>query len=165
MVRKFALVTGASSGIGRAVALGLLEVGYHVALAARNKPALLDVIKNAGDDVGRRAHAISCDIGDQVSVKKLFSEIESVWGRLDLLFNNAGVFTPQSSIEDIVYADWKKAVDVNLGGAFLCTQEAFRLMKNKLRKVVASSIMVQFLLTHHARRQLLIPPQNMPSRA
>ncbi|WDZ95054.1 SDR family NAD(P)-dependent oxidoreductase [Herbaspirillum sp. WKF16] len=131
MSAKYALVTGASSGIGRAVALGLLEAGYHVALAARNRPALEAVIAEAGPQAARRALAVSADVGDAASVEALFAQVEAQWGRLDLLFNNAGVFTPQSSIEDLAVDDWKKAVDINLTGSFLCTRQAFRLMKKQ----------------------------------
>ncbi|KVM65551.1 3-oxoacyl-ACP reductase [Burkholderia gladioli] len=129
MNSKVALVTGASSGIGRSVALGLLQAGYRVALAARKLDALEQVAAESG--AGERALPISCDVGDEAAVQRLFDTIESRWGRLDLLFNNAGVFTPQCSLEDLAVAQWKQAVDINLTGAFLCLQGAFRLMKRQ----------------------------------
>ncbi|GAB7537043.1 SDR family oxidoreductase [Burkholderia sp. 22PA0099] len=129
MNEKVALVTGASSGIGRSVALGLLQAGYRVALAARKLDALQAVIAESGAQ--DRALAISCDVGDEAAVARLFETIEARWGRLDLLFNNAGVFTPQCSIEEMPVAHWKQAVDINLTGAFLCVQGAFRLMKQQ----------------------------------
>ncbi|AJW97699.1 SDR family oxidoreductase [Burkholderia gladioli] len=129
MNSKVALVTGASSGIGRSVALGLLQAGYRVALAARKLDALEQVAAESG--AGERALPISCDVGDEAAVQRLFDTIESHWGRLDLLFNNAGVFTPQCSLEDLAVAQWKQAVDINLTGAFLCLQGAFRVMKRQ----------------------------------
>ncbi|WP_186072970.1 SDR family oxidoreductase [Burkholderia gladioli] len=129
MNSKVALVTGASSGIGRSVALGLLQAGYRVALAARKLDALEQVAAESG--AGERALPISCDVGDEAAVQRLFDTIESRWGRLDLLFNNAGVFTPQCSLEDLAVAQWKQAVDINLTGAFLCLQGAFRVMKRQ----------------------------------
>ncbi|MBB1599422.1 SDR family oxidoreductase [Variovorax sp. UMC13] len=128
---KIALVTGASSGIGRSVALGLLEAGYRVVLAARKAQALQDVVDSAGAGAADRALVVPCDISDVDAVGRLFGTIEATWGRLDLLFNNAGVFTPQRSLEDIEYAHWVQAVNVNLTGAFLCAQGAFRLMKKQ----------------------------------
>jgi NAD(P)-dependent dehydrogenase (short-subunit alcohol dehydrogenase family) len=129
MNEKVALVTGASSGIGRSVALGLLQAGYRVALAARKLDALQAVIAESGAE--DRALAISCDVGDEAAVARMFDAIAARWGRLDLLFNNAGVFTPQCSIEAMPVAHWKQAVDINLTGAFLCVQGAFRLMKQQ----------------------------------
>ncbi|MEK6346554.1 MAG: SDR family oxidoreductase [Burkholderia sp.] len=129
MNEKVALVTGASSGIGRSVALGLLQAGYRVALAARKLDALQAVIAESGAQ--DRALAVSCDVGDEAAVARLFDAVAARWGRLDLLFNNAGVFTPQCSIEEMPVAHWKQAVDINLTGAFLCVQGAFRLMKQQ----------------------------------
>ncbi|QTD94774.1 SDR family oxidoreductase [Burkholderia anthina] len=131
MNARIALVTGASSGIGKNVALGLLQSGYRVALAARNVANLQGIVNEAGADAASRALVVGCDVSDPASVGRLFDTIENHWGRLDLLFNNAGVFTPQCSIEDLPYEQWVQAVDVNLTGAFLCTQGAFRLMKRQ----------------------------------
>ncbi|MCR1765959.1 3-oxoacyl-[acyl-carrier-protein] reductase FabG [Burkholderia glumae] len=126
---KVALVTGASSGIGRSVALGLLQAGYRVVLAARKVEALRQAAEESG--APERALAVGCDVGDPAAVQDLFERIDAHWGRLDLLFNNAGVFTPQCSLEEMPVEHWKQAVDVNLTGAFLCTQGAFRLMKKQ----------------------------------
>jgi NAD(P)-dependent dehydrogenase (short-subunit alcohol dehydrogenase family) len=130
MEGKIALITGAGSGIGRGVALGLLSEGYTVVLAGRNERALTETA-NMADSHAANAHAIPCDIADLNSVNRLFTQLEEKFGRLDLLFNNAGTFTPQNSLEDITYEQWVQAVNVNLTGAFLCTQGAFRLMKKQ----------------------------------
>lgn len=125
---KFALVTGAGSGIGKHVALALMKEGFHVALAGR-RPAALEETAHAGSQFGIRCLVQSTDVGDPQSVERLFTRITGEFGRLDLLFNNAGIFTKPASIEDIPYEDWKAALDVNLTGYFLCTQGAFRVMK------------------------------------
>ena len=127
---RFALVTGGGSGIGRATAMALAHAGWHVALAGRKREPLDRV---AGDiaALGRRALPASCDVGDPGSVKRLFAEIERGFGRLDLLFNNAGMGAPAVPIDELTYAQWKAVVDVNLNGAFLCAQGAFALMKRQ----------------------------------
>jgi NAD(P)-dependent dehydrogenase (short-subunit alcohol dehydrogenase family) len=130
MEGKIALITGAGSGIGCGVALGLLTEGYTVVLAGRNERALTETANMAALHAAN-AHAIPCDIADLDSVNRLFTQLEERFGRLDLLFNNAGTFTPQISLEDISYEQWIQAVNVNLTGAFLCTQGAFRLMKKQ----------------------------------
>ncbi|WP_158940596.1 SDR family oxidoreductase [Burkholderia sp. S171] len=130
MEGKIALITGAGSGIGRGVALGLLTEGYTVVLAGRNERALTETAIMAGAHAAN-AHALPCDVADPDSVNRLFTQLEEKFGRLDLLFNNAGTFTPQNSLEDISYEQWTQAVNVNLTGAFLCTQGAFRLMKKQ----------------------------------
>jgi len=125
MTAKIALVTGAGSGIGRAVALGLASVGYAVVLAGRRSSQLEKVAKEAGSS----AVGITADVTDRASVDALFARIEKDFGRLDLLFNNAGVSAPPSPLEDLPFEQWRSVVDTNLTGAFLCTQAAFRLMK------------------------------------
>jgi NAD(P)-dependent dehydrogenase (short-subunit alcohol dehydrogenase family) len=125
---KIALVTGAGSGIGRAIALALLGAGYSVVLAGRRLGALEETVTLAGAD-GRRALAVSADVSDPVSVKALFAQVHTHFGRLDLLFNNAGVFAPPASLEELGFEQWQAAVSINLTGAFLCTQEAFKIMK------------------------------------
>jgi NAD(P)-dependent dehydrogenase (short-subunit alcohol dehydrogenase family) len=129
-LEKVALVTGAGSGIGKHVALALLREGYTVVLSGR-RVETLEAVAEEGKASGSRAMAIAADVSDPDSVRDLFAAIKESFGRLDLLFNNAGVFTPAFSIEDVPYAQWKASVDTNLTGAFLCTQEAFRLMKEQ----------------------------------
>ena len=127
---RIALVTGGGSGIGRATAIALARAGWHVALAGRRREPL---DQTAGEiaALGRRALPASCDVGDPGSVKGLFAEIERGFGRLDLLFNNAGMGAPAVPIDELTYAQWKAVVDVNLNGAFLCAQGAFALMKRQ----------------------------------
>jgi NAD(P)-dependent dehydrogenase (short-subunit alcohol dehydrogenase family) len=127
---KIALVTGAGSGIGRAVALALLKEGYSVALAGRRPDALKETIARAGD-AEPRTLAVAADVSDPASVRTLFARIEERFGRLDLLFNNAGLNVPARPLEDLTLEEWRLVIDVNLTGAFLCTQEAFRLMKGQ----------------------------------
>ncbi|MEX2628469.1 MAG: SDR family oxidoreductase [Tistlia sp.] len=127
---KVALVTGAGSGIGRAVALSLMEAGYAVVLAGRREDALQATVE-AGTAKGGRSLAVPSDIGKPDSVAALFARARQEYGRLDLLFNNAGMGTPAIPLEDLSYAQWQATVDVNLTGAFLCTQEAFRIMKDQ----------------------------------
>ncbi len=128
---RVALVTGAGSGIGRACALALHAAGYHVVLAGRRLDALEQTIAQA--DTGNKAKllAVPTDVGDPASVKALFAKAEEVFGRLDLLFNNAGMGAPAVPMEDLSYEQWKAVVDVNLTGPFLCTQAAIRLMKSQ----------------------------------
>ncbi|HZS34053.1 MAG TPA: SDR family oxidoreductase [Methylomirabilota bacterium] len=125
---KVAIVTGAGSGIGRAVALALLRDGYAVALAGRRKDALAGTVTEARD-AAARALAVPTDVSDPVSVRALFAATRERFGRLDLLFNNAGTNAPGILLEELTVDQWRAVVDVNLTGAFLCTQEAFRLMK------------------------------------
>jgi NAD(P)-dependent dehydrogenase (short-subunit alcohol dehydrogenase family) len=127
---KVALITGAGSGIGRHVALGLLNNGYTVVIAGRYERALTETADMSGANAAR-AHAMTCDVADRDAVNHLFGQLEEKFHRLDLLFNNAGTFTPQNSLEDISYEQWVQAVNVNLTGVFLCTQGAFRLMKKQ----------------------------------
>jgi NAD(P)-dependent dehydrogenase (short-subunit alcohol dehydrogenase family) len=126
--QKVALITGAGTGIGRQVALALLQEGFAVVLAGRRREALEAVVK-AGDPA--RMLAVPADVTDPASVKALFAAAEQRFGRLDLLFNNAGTFGPGALLEDLAFEHWKAVVDTNLTGAFLCTQEAFRLMKRQ----------------------------------
>jgi NAD(P)-dependent dehydrogenase (short-subunit alcohol dehydrogenase family) len=125
-----ALVTGAGSGIGRAVSIGLAKAGYAVVLAGRRQGQLEETAALAGVD-GRRVRAISADVRDPASVEALFAETQRAFGRLDVLFNNAGVSAPGVLLEDLTVEQWKAVVDVNLTGAFLCTQQAFKLMKSQ----------------------------------
>ncbi len=127
---KIAVVTGAGSGIGRAVALALLDNGYRVAFAGRRSEPLDQAIAASGAAAGR-AIAVPTDVADPVSVAALFAAVKSGFGRLDLLFNNAGIGAPPVPLEDLDLAHWKSVVDINLTGAFLCTQEAIRIMKSQ----------------------------------
>jgi NAD(P)-dependent dehydrogenase (short-subunit alcohol dehydrogenase family) len=125
---KVALVTGAGSGIGRACALALLRDGWCVALAGRRADALHETLSLAGAS-GKVALVHPTDVTDPASVSDLFGTVEAVYGRLDLLFNNAGMSAPGVPLEDLTFEQWRRVVDVNLTGVFLCTQEAFKLMK------------------------------------
>jgi NAD(P)-dependent dehydrogenase (short-subunit alcohol dehydrogenase family) len=127
--RKIAIVTGAGSGIGRAVALALLAEGYAVVLAGRRRKLLDDTARAAG--AGALCLPVATDVSNPASVKALFARTKKAFGRLDLLFNNAGTFGHAGLLEDLTYAQWNEVVAVNLTGAFLCTQEAFRLMKSQ----------------------------------
>ncbi len=122
-----ALVTGAGSGIGRASAIALAEAGFTVVLAGRRREPLEEAAAAAGNG----SVALTCDVRDPASVTALFAEIEARFGRLDLLFNNAGVSAPAVPLEDLSLERWAAVVETNLTGAFLCTQEAFRLMKRQ----------------------------------
>ena len=126
---RIAIVTGAGSGIGRAVALALLEAGYSVALAGRNVDKLEATRALASADRQARAHAQACDVGDADSVRAFFDAVLERFGRLDLLFNNAGTGAPAVPFEELTAAQWKSVVDANLTGTFFCMQQAFRVMK------------------------------------
>jgi NAD(P)-dependent dehydrogenase (short-subunit alcohol dehydrogenase family) len=128
--KKIALVTGAGSGIGKQISLALLRDGYAVVLAGRRQEPLEETVKAAGE-FGVNALVVPADVSDPASVKNLFAKTREKFGRLDLLFNNAGIFAPPMSLEELSYEQWKSAVDINLTGVFLCTQEAFRLMKEQ----------------------------------
>ena len=127
---RVAIVTGAGSGIGRACSLALLEAGYTVLLAGRNEAALLETANAAGAQA-THALAVPTDVTDPASVAALFERVRSACGRLDLLFNNAGTGAPAVPLDELSFEQWKTVVDVNLTGAFLCTQHAFRLMKTQ----------------------------------
>jgi NAD(P)-dependent dehydrogenase (short-subunit alcohol dehydrogenase family) len=128
---RIAIVTGAGTGIGKAVALALLEDGYRVVLAGRRAEPLDQAVTDAGP-AGARAMAVPTDVSDAASVRALFGKTREAFGRLDLLFNNAGAGAPPVPLEDLTVEQWKAVVDVNLTGAFLCTQGAFRLMKSQI---------------------------------
>jgi len=127
---KVAIVTGAGSGIGKASALALMREGYAVVLAGRRKDRL-EAAALEGKASGARMLIVPTDVGDPASVKALFAKTKAAFGRLDLLFNNAGMGAPPVPLEDLTYEQWKSVVDANLTGAFLCTQEAFKLMKSQ----------------------------------
>jgi NAD(P)-dependent dehydrogenase (short-subunit alcohol dehydrogenase family) len=127
MTKKVAIITGAGSGVGKATALTLLKNGYHVALAARRAETLAAVIAEAGAD-GERAIGVSTDVGDPDAVRNLFAKTVEAFGRLDLLFNNAGTGS-RPLLEDLSDQDWLNVVNTNLNGSFYCTREAFKIMK------------------------------------
>jgi len=124
---KIAVVTGAGSGIGRAVSVALAHDGWTVALAGRRRAPLDETAAQAGAD----AVPYLCDVCDPDSVKALFAAVKAEHGRLDLLFNNAGIGAPPRPLEDLTVTEWQAVLDTNLTGPFLCTQEAFRIMKDQ----------------------------------
>ena len=127
---KVALVTGAGSGIGRAVCHVLLNHGYSVVLAGRRLEPLQETVELARAD-STRTLCVPTDVGKPDQVKDLFAQAEQAFGRLDLLFNNAGSFTPGIPLEELSYEQWQNTVDVNLTGPFLCAQQAIRIMKTQ----------------------------------
>jgi NAD(P)-dependent dehydrogenase (short-subunit alcohol dehydrogenase family) len=127
---KVAVVTGAGTGIGKAVAVALLRDGYRVVLCGRRQEPLEQAVAEAGPS-GAQALAVPTDVSDPQSVRALFARTKEAFGRLDLLFNNAGVNAPGIPLEELSYDQWKSVVDINLTGAFLCTQEAIKLMKSQ----------------------------------
>lgn len=131
--QKVALITGAGSGIGRACALALLEEGFSVVLAGRRREALEETATRAAQAgyAVDRMRAVPTDVTDAHSVANLFRETREAYGRLDLLFNNAGTGAPPVPLEELTVEQWQQVVDVNLTGAFLCTQEAFRIMRDQ----------------------------------
>src|ERR1700761_9354643 len=125
---KVAVVTGASSGIGRDVAVGLARAGYRVALGGRREDALRETAKLAGPD---EALPVRTDVRSQQSVQELFGRAMAEWGRVDLLFNNAGSFGGGGPFEEVPLDQWNQAIETNLTGSFLCAQAAFRIMKGQ----------------------------------
>lgn len=124
---KTAIVTGAGSGIGKVVALALLDAGWHVAFAGRRQEALQAVAEQSGSLA--RTLVVPTDVSDPAAVQHLFDTVLRTWGRVDLLFNNAGVFAPGVPLEDLPIEHWRQVVDTNLSGMFYCIQSAFRAMK------------------------------------
>jgi NAD(P)-dependent dehydrogenase (short-subunit alcohol dehydrogenase family) len=124
---KVAIVTGAGTGIGKASAIALIKQGYSVAFAGRRLEPLQEACKESGG--GERALAVTADVGDPKSVAALFAKVKSTFGRLDVLFNNAGTGAPAIPMEDLTVEQWQNVVNANLNGAFYCTQEAIRIMK------------------------------------
>ena len=125
MANKVALVTGAGTGVGKAVSLGLLKAGYAVVLAGRRREPLEGTAREGGGET----LVVETDVGDPASVENLFARIKERFGRLDLLFNNAGTGAPAVPMDELPFEQWKKVVDANLTGSFLCAQGAMRLMK------------------------------------
>src|SRR5436189_3473658 len=129
-ITKVALVTGGGSGIGKAVALALAGEGYAVVVAGRREEPLQATVAE-GSKLGARVLSVPTDVGDPQSVKALFARTVEAFGRLDLLFNNAGSGAPPVPLEDVTFEQWKSVVGANLTGAFLCTQEAIKVMKSQ----------------------------------
>jgi len=127
---KVAMITGAGTGIGRHAALALMREGYAVVLAGRRREPLAATAAEA-KALGTRALVVPTDVARPASVKALFAKTKKAFGRLDVLFNNAGISGPPVLLEDLTAEQWKQVVDINLTGSFLCTQEAFRLMKSQ----------------------------------
>ena len=130
MAEKVALVTGAGTGVGRAVALALAAEGYSVVLAGR-RPEPLDAVAAEAKALGGKTLAAPTDVSKPEQIKALFAKTRETFGRLDVLFNNAGIGAPPIPLEDLTYEQWKNVVDTNLTAPFLCTQEAIRIMKDQ----------------------------------
>jgi NAD(P)-dependent dehydrogenase (short-subunit alcohol dehydrogenase family) len=152
--KKTAIVTGAGSGIGKAVALTLTRGGYSVVLAGRRAEPLMETAKEAGQS-GGRALAIPTDVTNKESVVALFERTRAEFDRLDLLFNNAGTFTPAVPMEELSLEEWQAIVATNLTGPFLCTQQAFRLMKSQTPQ--GGRIINNGSISAHAPRPLSAP--------
>lgn len=129
MTDKVALITGAGSGIGKHTALAFFQAGYAVVLAGRREAPLNATVREAG---ASKALVVPTDVGDPASVENLFAKTQAKFGRLDVLFNNAGIGAPRGiNLEDLTYEQWQAVVDTNLTGVFLCIREAFKLMKDQ----------------------------------
>ena len=151
---KVAMVTGAGSGIGRAASLALLQAGYRVVLAGRRLEALQQTVEKAGA-LSENALAVATDASNPDSVEALFKATHKAWGRLDVLFNNAGTGAPPLPLEDLTVAQWQAVVDINLTGVFLCTQQAFRMMKSQSPK--GGRIINNGSISAHAPRPFSAP--------
>lgn len=151
---KVALVTGAGTGIGKASAKALLHGGYQVVLTGRNHGKLKQAIEDIGGN-NQNCLAVSCDVGKPEEVKQLFSAIKNHFGRLDVLFNNAGMGAPAIPIEDLSYEQWMNVVNANLCGAFLCSQEAIRMMKSQTPQ--GGRIINNGSISAHAPRPMSAP--------
>ena len=123
---KSIIITGAGTGIGRHCARKFLKAGYQVELIGRTESALIETAKNS-----ENALVLTCDIQNQLEVRRSFQNALKKWGHLDLLFNNAGVVTPSARVDKISIDDWREVIDINLTGSFICAQEAFTIMKNQ----------------------------------
>ncbi len=153
-MNKVAIVTGAGSGIGRASSLALLKDGWKVALAGRRADAL-EATRVAAGELAGNALAVPTDATDPAAVKALFAATKQAFGRLDLVFNNAGTGAPAIPLEDLSVEQWKSVVDINLTAVFLCTQEAFRMMKSQSPR--GGRIINNGSISAHAPRPLSSP--------
>ncbi|MCB1541851.1 MAG: SDR family oxidoreductase, partial [Rhodoblastus sp.] len=152
--RKVALITGGSAGIGKASALALARAGWDVVVTGRRKD-LLDSVAAEARSLGARAIGIVCDVGKPDSVKALFDAVMAEFGHLHLLFNNAGIGAPGINLEDLTYEQWQAVVDTNLTGPFLCTQHAFRIMRDQ--KPIGGRIINNGSISAHAPRPNTAP--------
>jgi NAD(P)-dependent dehydrogenase (short-subunit alcohol dehydrogenase family) len=130
MASKIAVITGAGTGIGKASALALMRNGWSVVLSGRRKELLEDVARE-GQATGQKSLVVPTDVADPAAIRNLFARTKETFGRLDLLFNNAGIGAPAVPMEDLPFEKWKAVVDTNLTGCFLCTQEAIKIMKDQ----------------------------------
>lgn len=130
MTAKIALVTGAGTGVGRAVAIALAKAGYNVVLAGRRKEPL-DAVAAEINAIGQQALGVPTDVSQRQSILDLFAKTKATFGRLDVLFNNAGIGAPPVPLEDLPFETWQNVVNTNLTGMFLCTQEAIKIMKDQ----------------------------------
>jgi NAD(P)-dependent dehydrogenase (short-subunit alcohol dehydrogenase family) len=130
MASKIAVITGAGTGIGKASALALMRNGWSVVLSGRRKELLEDVARE-GQATGQQSLVVPTDVADAAAIRNLFARTKETFGRLDLLFNNAGIGAPAVPMEDLPFEKWKAVVDTNLTGCFLCTQEAIKIMKDQ----------------------------------
>jgi NAD(P)-dependent dehydrogenase (short-subunit alcohol dehydrogenase family) len=151
---KVALVTGAGVGIGRAAAKALLKAGYRVVLTGRNLERLQKAITDIGG-TNDNCLAVACDVGQPEQVKKLFAALRERFGRIDVLFNNAGIGAPAVPMEDLTYEQWMNVVNANLCGAFLCSQEAIRMMK--VQSPQGGRIINNGSISAHAPRPMSAP--------
>jgi NAD(P)-dependent dehydrogenase (short-subunit alcohol dehydrogenase family) len=129
-LQKVAVITGAGTGIGKAVALALMKEGYAAVLAGRRQDKLEETAAE-GKSTGSKSLVVPTDVSEQASIKQLFARTKETFGRLDVLFNNAGIGAPAVPLEDLPFETWKKVIDTNLTGIFLCTQEAIKIMKSQ----------------------------------
>jgi NAD(P)-dependent dehydrogenase (short-subunit alcohol dehydrogenase family) len=149
--QRIALVTGAGTGVGKAVALALGRSGYTVVLAGRRREPLGETARS----IGGKTLVVAADVREPASVRSMFESVRNAFGRLDLLFNNAGIGAPPVPLEDLTYEQWTAVVDTNLTGPFLCTQEAFRLMKAQSPR--GGRIINNGSISAHAPRPLSAP--------
>ena len=150
---KVALITGAGTGIGKSAALALLGDGYNVALVGRRRELLEKTAADAG--AGAAALVLPADLSKPAEVKRVFAKLKETWGRLDVLFNNAGMGAPAVPMEDLSYEQWQQVVDINLTAMFLCSQEAIRIMKNQKPK--GGRIINNGSISAHAPRPFSAP--------
>ena len=153
---KIALVTGAGTGVGRAVAIALAKAGYNLVLAGRRKE-MLDKVAGEINALGAQALAVPTDVSKRESIVSLFATVKSTFGRLDVLFNNAGIGAPAVPLEDLPFETWQNVVATNLTGMFLCTQEAIKIMKARIRAAAASSTTAPSPRMHRGLFRSLIP--------